>query len=60
MHYLFENETSPFMKVKAMDVMFKGLEYDCSSHKFEAKVKEKFFYTRAIKYFLCLFLRLSV
>jgi hypothetical protein len=39
MDYIFENETTPFMKVKAMDVIFKGLELDCSfPHKFEAKV----------------------
>jgi hypothetical protein len=60
MHYLFENETSPFMKVKAMDVLFKGLEFDCSSHKFEARVREreKFLHV-AIKIFLCLSLLCS-
>lgn len=40
MHYLFENETSPFVKVKAMEIMFKGQEFDCSSHKFEARVRD--------------------
>lgn len=38
MRYIHENATSPFMKVKVMDVLFRGIPLDCSGRHFEVKV----------------------
>lgn len=38
MHYIYENTTIPFQKVKVMDILFRGVELDCSGKRFEEKV----------------------
>lgn len=38
MRYIYGNETSPFMKVKVMDVLFRGIPLNCSGRHFEVKV----------------------
>lgn len=38
MRYIFENSTTAFMKVKVMDVLFRGIPLDCSGRQFEVRV----------------------
>ncbi|CAG9808926.1 unnamed protein product [Chironomus riparius] len=38
MHQIFGNVSSPFVRMRAMDYMFSGLEFNCSGTEFAAKV----------------------
>lgn len=37
MRYIYENATIPFVKVRAMDLLFRGIPLDCSGKHFEVK-----------------------
>ena len=38
MNQIFGNVSSPFVRIRAMDLMFDGMVFDCSGNEFAAKV----------------------
>jgi hypothetical protein len=38
MHQIFGNVSSPFVRMRAMDYLFGGMDFNCSGNEFAAKV----------------------